>query len=471
MRHVLVACADAEAGTVIASELRNSHRVDAVGDRDACLRQFRARRYDVTFLDLTCLGITGSARSGADYRKELRPFWEAFPAADIVILARDTAVREAVRAVKAGASDYLTLPVHPAELRYTLESLRGATKTEAELEYLREEFWQIEWHDVVRVNSEVMKQVLRQVQLVAPTRTTVLLTGETGTGKGVLAKAIHQHSSRADEQFVSVHCGAIPDSLVESELFGHEKGAFTGATHRRLGKFEVANGGTIFLDEVGTLSKPTQIKLLQVLQDRTIQRVGSDQQVEVDARVIAATNVDLGELCTAGEFRKDLYFRLNVFPVCVPPLRERPEDIPLLSEVFIKRLNRLNGREVRGVSPAVMEAFQEYSWPGNVREMENLFERAFILEEAAVLGPDGFPPDIVASRPPRRQTSPVDLSLTLEEFQNRSLEDAQERYLRKQLEAHAGRIDRTAAAAGISTRYLNGLMRKHGLRKEDFKQT
>ena len=470
MRNVLLACAAPAASRGIASELRRSYRVDVVDSRDACLQAFRAKRYDVTLLDLACLGVTGSVQSGLDYGTELQPFWEAFPAADVVILARDSAVREAVRAVKAGASDYLTFPVHPAELRYALESLHGVTQAEAELEYLREEFWKTDWHDVVRVKSQVMKQVMRQVRLVAPTKTTVLLGGETGTGKGVLAKAIHQHSSRSAEQFVSVHCGAIPDTLLESELFGHEKGAFTGATQRRLGKFEVANGGTIFLDEVGTLSKATQVKLLQVLHDRTVQRVGSDAQVDVDVRVIAATNVDLGGLCAAGEFRKDLYFRLNVFPIRVPALRERVEDIPWLTDVFIKRLNRLNGRQVRGVSPAVASALQEYSWPGNVREMENLFERAFILETSPVLGPDSFPQGLVSSSGAPLPERTLDVSLTLAEFPSRAVAEALERYLRGQLEAHAGRIDRTAAAAGITTRYLSRLMRKYKLRKEDFKR-
>ena len=470
MRCALLACAEPEERKTILSVLRDAYRVDTVRDGAECLQQFRARRYDVTFIDLACLGVEVAAHSDVDYDRELAPFWEAFPTADVVILARNSAVREAVRAVRAGASDYLTFPIHPAELRFALESLRGLSKTEAELEYLRDEFWKSDWCDVVRTQSPAMRDAIRQVQLVAPTRTTVLLTGETGTGKGVLAKLIHQHSNRVEKQFVSVHCGAIPDTLLESELFGHEKGAFTGATRRRLGKFEIASGGTILLDEVGTLTPAAQIKLLQVLQERTVQRVGSDAQAEVDARVIAATNTDLGQLCDKGEFRRDLFFRLNVFPISVPPLRERVEDIPLLAGIFIERFNQLNNAHVRDVSPAVMSALQRYSWPGNVREMENLFERAFILARGPVLEGDSFPQDLVGTSVSGPAGLEVDVSLSLEAFHSRGTERLQERYLRAQLAANGGRIDQTAKVAGISTRYLSKLMRKYGLRKEEFRR-
>ncbi len=239
-----------------------------------------------------------------------------------------------------------------------------------------------------------MRDVFAKIRQVAGTRTTVLLTGETGTGKSLIAKLLHSHSNRKDMPFINVHCGAIPDTLVESELFGHEKGAFTGAIRRKLGKFELAHGGTIFLDEIGTVSQSVQVKLLNVIQERIIQRVGGENDIPVDVRIIAATNEDMGLLCEEGKFRRDLFYRLNVFPVRIPPLRERANDIPRLAESFINQFNGLLNTEIKGVHPQVLDTLLEYDWPGNVRELENVIERACILETGDVLLPDSFPPDL-----------------------------------------------------------------------------
>ncbi len=203
----------------------------------------------------------------------------------------------------------------------------------------------------------------------APTKSTVLLAGETGTGKGILAKLIHRHSNRRGVQFIGIHCGAIPDTLLESELFGHEKGAFTGRRPAEAGKVRTGPRGTIFLDEIGTITPAAQIKLLQVLQDRTFQRVGGEALIETDVRIIAASNADLGKMVETGLFRNDLYYRLNVFPIAIPPLRERREDIPQLTEIFLRQMNRFNHRGIHYVHPQVMEAFQRYPWPGNIREL------------------------------------------------------------------------------------------------------
>ena len=267
---------------------------------------------------------------------------------------------------------------------------------------------------------------------------------------------------------MSVHCGAIPDTLIESELFGHEKGAFTSAVKRKLGRFEIAAKGTIFLDEVGTVTPPAQIKLLQVLQDKLFQRVGGDVDIPMDARVVAATNVDLQAMCTRGEFRQDLFYRLNVFPIDIPPLRERTEDIPLLAEAFLKRLARLNSKDVCDIHPAVLEAFSRYPWPGNVRELENLMERAFILETSRVLTPESFPAELFAARAHATPAS-LDLDLPLAEFRERAREDAERHYLKELLTRCKGRINRTAEKAGVGPRQLHKLMTRHGLRKEDFK--
>jgi len=469
MKRALLACTDAAETATITAALNDGYTVDVVTGKRACLDLFRTRHYDVTLLDLDLIEEPDDSANSHDCARNLRPFREAFPTAEIVVLAREKTVRDAVRVVKAGASDYLTFPVDPVELQHVLQSLSAAKQTEAERDYLRDEFWQNDAAELTRTTSPVMREAIRQIQLVAPTKTTVLLSGETGTGKGVLAKVIHQHSSRSAGPFVSVHCGAIPDTLAESELFGHERGAFTGATQRRLGRFEVANGGTILLDEIATLSAAAQVKLLQVLQDRTLQRVGSEAPIEIDVRVIAATNVDLKALCEHGEFRLDLYYRLNVFPIAVPPLRSRPEDIPLLAENLIRRLNRLNDRSVRGIEPQALKALQTYSWPGNVRELENLLERAFILENSDLITATSFPGEVVAAAALPAARTPLDTSLTLEQVQQAGLDEIRHQYLKAQLTANAGRIDRTAAAAGITTRHLHQLMRRYGLCKQDFK--
>jgi DNA-binding NtrC family response regulator len=313
-----------------------------------------------------------------------------------------------------------------------------------------------------------MQKVFDKIRSVAPTKSTVLLTGDTGTGKGVLASLIHQHSNRRDTKFVSVHCGAIPDTLLESELFGHEKGAFTGADRRKLGKFEISAGGTIFLDEIGTITPAAQIKLLQVLQDGTFQRVGGETTFNADVRVIAASNMDLEEMCDNGHFRKDLYFRLNVFPVEIPPLRERKEDIPHIVEVIIGRLNKFHLKEIRDVHADVMEAFYSYHWPGNIRELENLIERAYILESSSILTPESFPLELLALEAPSAQME-LRSAFTLAEVRRRALEEVEKRSLRDLLANKQGNIRESAEEAGISTRQLHKLLTKYGIKKEDFK--
>jgi transcriptional regulator with PAS, ATPase and Fis domain len=313
-----------------------------------------------------------------------------------------------------------------------------------------------------------MREVYKKIRAVAPTKATVLLMGETGTGKGLLARMIHRHSHRSDAPFISVHCGAIPDTLLESELFGHEKGAFTGAVRRKPGKFEMARGGTIFLDEIGTISPPAQVKMLQVLQDGTFSRVGGEDVLQTDARVIAATNADLSEMSNNGEFRKDLYYRLNVFAVEIPPLRDRVEDIPYLIEVFLKKLNQKYGKNIPAVHSQVVQALKNYPWPGNIRELENLMERAYILETAPLLTSDGFPAELFESGC-TAAVLPVNAHLSLAEARRRAIENFERLYLRELFSRNKGRVNSAAQDAGISARQLNKLMVKYGIQKESFK--
>jgi DNA-binding NtrC family response regulator len=443
-------------------------RIDVVSTKASCLDKFGQRRYDFTFIDLDLFRESSLVKGQYDYKTALQPFRQAFPAAEIIVMSSQDMIREAVMAVKAGASDYLTYPIDKEEAKHIVESLYEVARKESELNHLREGFLQVDLLELVQTNSTLMREVLEKARAVAPTKSTVLLTGETGTGKGVVAKLIHSHSHRREKQFISTHCGAIPDTLLESELFGHEKGAFTGAIRRKLGKFELAHGGTIFLDEIGTITPSAQIKLLQVLQEKTFQRVGGEANIEVDVRIIAATNTDLKKMTDQELFRRDLYYRLSVFPIEIPPLRERREDISLISRHILTRLNRYHGKEIQNIHPQILEAFDRYLWPGNIRELENLMERAYILETSSMLTPEGFPSELFTSEDSRRHL-PLDTALKLAEVRHRSVDTIERQYLKELLTTHKGRIGKTAQAAGISTRQLHKLMTKYGIRKEEFK--
>ena len=465
MRTILVVSKHQEAFYAVSASFSKGYSVEKASTRDAALEMIRKRRSDFVFIDLE---ILRESVAGNQYKVALEPLWHLYPTIEIIVMAPQEMIREVVMAVKAGASTYLTYPIKPEEVRYITESLHKSIIEESELDYLRDKFWQGEALDFIQTKSSVMRNVFNKVRSVATTRSTVLLTGETGTGKGELAKLIHRHSNRQDAQFIAVHCGAIPDTLLESELFGHEKGAFTGAVKRKLGKFEIANGGTIFLDEIGTITPSAQIKLLQVLQDRTFQRVGGEATIEVDVRIIAASNMDLKKMCDEGQFRKDLYYRLNVFPIEVPSLKERIEDVPHLVEVFLEKMNRFNTKEIHDVDSQVIEAFMEYSWPGNIRELENLIERAYILESSLVLTPESFPGELFESEFSSASV-PANPILSLVETRNREVENIERRYLKQLLSRNKGKIKDSAHNAGITTRQLHKLMKKYDFRKEVFK--
>ena len=466
MRYILAATGDKAAAGVIRSAFRRPFQVDRAATVREGLESLRKRRYEFAFLDLELLyGLGGG---GEDAAVALRAVRQLFPSVEIIVMTLPEGAGEAVEAVKAGAANYVTHPLNADEIRYVVESLHEGIRAQSELDYLRDRFWQSDSLEVVQTRNPAMRSVFERVRLVAPTKSTVLLTGETGTGKGVLAKLIHRHSNRREVQFIGVHCGAIPDTLLESELFGHEKGAFTGAVRRKLGKFELAHGGTIFLDEIGTITPAAQIKLLQVLQERTFQRVGGEAVIETDVRVIAASNRDLGQMVEQGLFRNDLFYRLNVFPIEIPPLRERREDIPQLTEIFLRKMNRFNHRGIHYVQPQVMEAFQRYSWPGNIRELENLVERACILETSSILTPASFPAELFAGLPLTAPPS-AGVGMKLSEVRARAVAEAEKTYLRELLARNGGRINRTAESAGVTVRQISKLLRRYGIRKETYR--
>jgi DNA-binding NtrC family response regulator len=416
--------------------------------------------YDLIFIDLNTLL---KDISNDNYKEALQQFWNQYPSIEIIVMADQKDLRRAVMAVKAGAS-----PIDAEEVKHVSEIINETVIMESELDYLRDKFWLVDSLELIQTRNQLMKNVFAKIRSVSSTKSTVLLLGETGTGKSMMAKLIHQHSNRRDAQFISVHCGAIPDTLLESELFGHEKGAFTGAVRRKLGKFEIAKGGTIFLDEIGTNTPTAQIKLLQILQDGTFQRVGGEETLEADVRVIAASNVDLKQMCDDGLFRKDLYYRLNVFPIEIPQLNERTEDIQSLSNTILNQLNKFSNKEINGIHPEVIEAFKTYDWPGNIRELENLIERAYILESSSILTQESFPDDLFNSEN-TWVVVPTGNSMTLADARKRGIEEIERNFLKDVLSRHKGRIGDSAAEAGISTRQLNKLMNKYGLKKEKFK--
>jgi DNA-binding NtrC family response regulator len=465
MRTALIASEKPEVYRKIYAALSSECFIDKTTDVNGVFKVLGEKRYDLIFIDLEIL--FRSTQSG-DYTNMLQRFKQLCPTIEIVVMAKPDMIREMVKAVKAGASDYLTLPLDPDEIQLVTEDIRESIIKESELDYLREQLWKSDSLEMIHTDNPAVKEVFKKLRSVAPTKTTVLLSGETGTGKGVLAKIIHRYSNREHAQFICLHCGAVPDTLLESELFGHEKGAFTGALKKKLGKFEIARNGTLFLDEIGTITSSAQVKLLQVLQDGTFSPVGAEKTISTNARIITATNSDLKKMTEVGDFRKDLYYRLNVFPIEIPPLRKRKEDIPLLIQFFLKKLSKDFQKNINDVHPQVKEAFKKYSWPGNIRELENLLERAYILETSDLLTPESFPAELFEKEVSSAALS-MDTDVSLSEARRKAVLGFEKQYLKELMSRNRGKINQSAQEAGISTRQLHKLMLKYGLRKEDFK--
>ncbi|MGB5747044.1 MAG: sigma-54 dependent transcriptional regulator [Desulfobacterales bacterium] len=465
MKSVLIISPKEDEARLIRESLPSDYQVENADSITNALELHRQCSFDVIFSDLKLLQDTSETETVAE---AIKLFKEMNPLAEVLILSSKAFIRDTVKAVKAGASDYLTYPIDPSEVRLVIESAHESHTKNLELDYLRDQFWKPEWLDILNSHDTGMQDVFKKIRSVAPTRASVLLIGETGTGKGLLARMIHLHSNRYDNPFISVHCGAIPDTLLESELFGHEKGAFTGAVRKKPGKFEMARNGTIFLDEIGTITPQAQIKLLQVLQDGTFSRVGGEEVLQTDARVISATNADIAGMSDRGEFRKDLYYRLYVFPVEIPPLRERVEDIPQIVELFLKKLKQRHEKNIQSVHPQVLQAFKNYPWPGNIRELENLMERACILETTNVLTPESFPTGLFESGN-AHAVLPVRDHLPLAEARRHVVEDFERQYFKALFTRSKGRVNRAAEDAGITSRQLNKLMLKYGIQKDAYK--
>lgn len=346
----------------------------------------------------------------------------------VVVMTAFGTVENAVQAMKAGAVDFLPKPFSLDHLMAVVNKALEVRSLKDENRQLREELNARYQFDNIVGRSPAMREIFGTVARVAPTRATVLLAGESGVGKDMIARAIHHHSPRADRPFVKINCTSIPENLMESELFGYEKGAFTGANISKPGKFEQADTGTVFLDEIGDVPNSIQVKLLRVLQEREFERLGSNKTKHIDVRVLAATNVDLRAALEQGTFREDLYYRLNVMPISVPPLRERKEDIPFLANHFVKKLAKDLGSPVESISQGGIERLMQYSWPGNVRELENVLERSMVLSNAAVLQPEDIRLDLQPrSRPQTITDHFLPEGMTLDEYEQSIIKEALKR--------------------------------------------
>jgi DNA-binding NtrC family response regulator len=368
-------------------------------------------------------------------------------------------IETAVEAMRRGAYDFMTKPINLDRLEMVLQRALRTHTIEAENRQLHEQLNERYGLEAIIGRSTAMQEVFDTVRQVAPARTTVLVEGESGTGKELVAHAIHRLSSRARGPFVAVHCAALSPTLLESELFGHEKGSFTGATERRRGRFELADGGTLFLDEIGEIEPATQVKLLRVLEERTFERVGGQETVEVDVRLVAATNRDLKKMVEEGRFREDLYYRLFVVAVKLPPLRDREGDLPLLIQHFVTELARENDKKLEGITPDAVSALSAYRWPGNVRELRNVIERMVVLTRGDRLTVRDIPSAIRAEAPSLAPGSaPRGGALSLEESERSMVVRA--------LRAHDGNVTKAALDLGISRRTLHRKLNEYGLREK-----
>ncbi|MGH9568430.1 MAG: sigma-54-dependent transcriptional regulator, partial [Candidatus Angelobacter sp.] len=361
----------------------DGHHVNAVEDAETGLKALRKNRVDLAITDLKLPGM-----SGLEFLQEAKRINAGIP---LVVMTAYGTVETAVEAMKAGASDYVLKPFTMAEMKLVVNKELDVQRVRDENRSLKEALGQRYHFQNVIARSRKMQEVLALVERVAPTNSTVLLGGESGVGKDLIARAIHQNSRRSGGPFIKVNSTAIPDTLFESELFGFEKGAFTGALATKPGKFELADKGTLFLDEIGDVPAPTQVKLLRILQEREFERLGGTRTLKVDVRLLAATNRDLRAALEEGTFREDLYYRLNVVPIDIPPLREHKEDIPELANHFLARFAQEHEREIRGITPPALKLLMEYHWPGNVRQLENTIFRAVVLCDGTVLDVCDFP--------------------------------------------------------------------------------
>ncbi|MFO0605874.1 MAG: sigma-54 dependent transcriptional regulator [Polyangiales bacterium] len=463
---LLVVDDEATARRALSTLLRDDgYEVDVAASGEEALEHLARAAPDMLLTDVRMPGIDGV---------ELLTRAKAVdPHLAVVVMTAFGNVKDAVRAMRAGAEHYITKPVDLDELSLVIDRVLRQKAVAREADLLRARVRDENRFDNLLGVSAPMRSLFKTIAQVAPSRATVLLTGESGTGKERVAQAIHESSNRREGPFVKLHCAALAETLLESELFGHEKGAFTGAAARREGRFKLAHGGTLFLDEISEVSPAIQVKLLRVLQEREFERVGGNETLKVDVRIIAATNRDLAQLVREGKFREDLYYRLNVVALRLPPLRERREDIPLLADFFLQRFARDAGKKLRGFSPDALAVLTAYPWPGNVRELENAVERAVVLAREGMVDREHFSLPPVASAPVSRPpesvapAAPAGSQGPMPSVPGSTLADLERYAILSSLDACGGSTHKAAAMLDVSVRMIQYRLReyRHGIKR------
>ncbi len=462
-QRILVAEDLADARTTLQQMLHLSLNlpVDVAEDGAKALQMLQEQPYSILVTDLRMPKLSGLKlmESIADKRLPVT----------VVVMTGHGGVDEAVQAMRKGAYDFFTKPADPQHVVLVIQRILRERALQDEVAALRQQLshGQAKFQNVLSKSPRMM-EVFDLISHVADTPSTVLILGETGTGKEQIARAIHMSSSRRDGPFVAVNCGALNENLLESELFGHEKGSFTGAAGLRKGRFELANSGTLFLDEVGDVPASMQVRLLRVLQERKFERVGGTEPIEVDVRVVAATHRNLEQLIKEGKFRDDLYYRLNVIRIELPPLRDRPEDIPVLATHFCQKFAR-HSRPPAEISPEAMEILIKCTWPGNVRQLENALERACVTARDNVIHPANLPPD-VSRRTDVKHPFQVDLARTLPEQLAELTASYEERYIRRALKKTRGHVGKCAKLSGLSRRSITDKIAHYKIDKATFKR-
>ena len=433
---------------MLCAHLKSGYDVSEASDGFQAVEAVKKRFFDLVLMDIRMPGMDGL--------EALRQIKAISPGIVVFIVTAFQSVETAREALRQGASDYIVKPVDAEELIANIKREFSYRDLQRENTLLKERLGEQFAESNIIARSPKMREVLANIALIAPSDATVLILGESGTGKELIANLIHERSTRAKKPFIKLNCAVLTETLLESELFGHEKGSFTGATERKPGRFELANGGSFFLDEVGEMSPTTQVKLLRILQEQQFERVGGTESITVDTRIITATNKELDKEVEANRFREDLYYRLNVVPIQLPPLRERKEDIPPLAEYFLKLYGEKNQREIVQILPEALDLMMRYDWPGNIRELENTIERGVIIARSEYLTPDELPPNI---REIAESTTHYGSEVTV----GSTIKEIEKEFIARTLTSVDGNRTRAAKILGITRKTLQNKIREYKL--------
>lgn len=501
MLKILVVDDDHDLRTTVASALSSSdYNVEQARDGEEAVNKVRAGRFDLVLLDVNMPRMTGL--------EALREIKAHDASVIVIILTAFSNVRDAIEATREGAYNYLEKPIKAENLVYLIDQALKAKRMVSDMSLSAPRIRLAGDTEFVGQSTE-MKRIFQVIDKLAKVDTAVLIRGESGTGKELVAQALHYNSPRKDNRFVTVNCSAIPENLIESEFFGHEKGAFTGAESRKIGKFQYADGGTLFLDEIGDISAAMQVKLLRVLQDKRFTPVGSNREIEVNVRIVAATNRHLEDMIKSGAFREDLFYRLNVLPIHLPPLRERRNDIEVLAKYFVDKFNQGQSKKIAGIADAALAILKAHSWPGNIRELENVIEHAFVIESSEILTVDSLPQNLKSVKIPSPSAvlitadmhdlesddesdlgeandsdpavAAIGLQAVRDAFGSRGFkldiqrldfqankEEFERQFLISALKAFKGRINQTALHANIPKKTLLRKLEKYGISARDY---